>query len=356
MKLSRIAQTLDCSIAPEDADREVTEISSPEDAVPSSIVFVADPRVLDAITASKAGFVIARPGTELPGKTVLAVQDPYLGYARVAQLFENRQPLFEEPLHPTAYVHPEATLGPDTWVGPGSVIGKGCRIGAHTVLGARCVVENDVEIGEECRLDAGAVIRRGCRIGNRVIIQSGAVIGSEGFGNAVENGEFVRIPCFGTVVIEDDVEIGANCTIDRGNFADTTVGRGTRIDNLVHLAHNCRVGEHSALAAQVGVSGSTTIGNHVLVGGQAGFVGHIHIGDNAFIGAQAGVSKGVEDGGKVTGTPARELMTTRRIDAVQSRLPELAKTVRDMSRRLKALEEMRRPPANGYKGASEGQA
>jgi UDP-3-O-[3-hydroxymyristoyl] glucosamine N-acyltransferase len=341
VRLSRIAEVLGCTVPTEETDREVSGIASAECAAPTSVVFVSDPRMLDAVRRCPAEVAIAKPGTQLPGKIVLEVRDPYVGYARVAQLFEDRQPLFEEPVHPTASVHPEATLEPRTWVGPGCVVGKDCHIGAGTILGAHCIIENGTVIGEDCRIDSGVIVRRMCRVGNRVFIQSGTVVGSEGFGNALENGVFVRIPCFGTVEIEDDVEIGANCTIDRGNFSATFIRRGARIDNLVHIAHNCEVGEHSAFAAQVGVSGSTTIGKHVLVGGQAGFVGHIHVGDKAFIGAQAGVSKGVENGGKVTGSPARDMMGMRRIEAAQSRLPELIKEVKELRRRLDAMEGTR---------------
>jgi UDP-3-O-[3-hydroxymyristoyl] glucosamine N-acyltransferase len=177
-------------------------------------------------------------------------------------------------------------------------------------------------------------------MGNHVIVQSGAVVGSEGFGNAVDaEGAFVRIPCFGNVVIEDDVEIGANTTIDRGNFASTILHRGVKIDNLVHIAHNVIIGEHSALAAQAGISGSTRLGRRVMVGGQAGFVGHITIGDRTFVGAQAGVSKGTEAGAKITGYPARDIAKMRRIDASLAQLPQMVKELRKLRRRVAELQE-----------------
>lgn len=332
MELSRIARSIGGTVSEEDGAIEITRIASPEDADESSIIFVADPRLLPEAQRSRARAVIVKSGVKVAGKALVEVADPYLGYARTAQLFEDRGPLFDGPVHPSAVVHPDATVHPDAHIGPLSVIGKGCRIGRDTIVGARVVIENQCHIGDSCHIDSGAVVRRGCVIGNRATIQSGAVIGSEGFGNAIDNGQWVHIPCFGNVIIEDDVHIGANVTVDRGNFGPTTIRRGARIDNLVHIAHNVEIGEHSALAAQVGISGSTTIGNHVLVGGQAGFVGHIKIGDGAFVGAQAGVSKGVEPGAKVTGYPARDLMTMRRIDAALAKLPDLVKEVRAIRR------------------------
>ena len=338
MKLSRIAQAIGCTVPAGAEGIEITRVAAPEEADEHAMVFVAGPAFEQAARASRAAAAIARPGTDCGDKVLLASADPYLAYARAALLFEDRSPLFDTPVDPSAVVHRDATVDPSAFVGPGSVIGRGCRVGARTVIGARCVVENNARIGCDCRIDSGAVIRRDVRIGDRVIIQSGAVIGSEGFGNAMGTDGWVRIPCFGTVVIEDDAEIGANATIDRGNFAATRIRRGARLDNMVHVAHNVEIGEHTAIAAQTGISGSTRLGNRVLVGGQAGFVGHIEIGDGAFVGAQAGVSKSVAAGAKVTGYPARDLMTMRRIDAALSRLPELVKELRELHRRLERLE------------------
>jgi UDP-3-O-[3-hydroxymyristoyl] glucosamine N-acyltransferase len=170
-----------------------------------------------------------------------------------------------------------------------------------------------------------------------VIIQSGAVIGSDGFGNANDGPVYRRIPAFGNVVIEDDVDIGANTTVDRGNFEPTTIRRGVKIDNLVHVAHNVIIGEDTAIAAQTGISGSTKIGNRVIIAGQAGFVGHITIGDGSFIGAKAGISKSVAPGEKVTGYPARDFMTMRRIEAAQASLPALLKEIKQMKKEIDQL-------------------
>ncbi|MBN1983373.1 MAG: UDP-3-O-(3-hydroxymyristoyl)glucosamine N-acyltransferase [Chitinivibrionales bacterium] len=330
MKLGIIVKHIGSSCSERDGEIEITGISSLELADEKSITFIYKDKFIDHARCSKAAAIIVKKGMVVAGKVNCVVDDPYLAYAQVGQLFEDRSPLFEGPIHPTAVISATAKLHPTVSVGPLSVIGPECIIAEKTVIGAHCVIEKGTQVGSDCHIDSGAIIRRGCRIGNRVIIQSGSVIGSEGFGNALNRGEFVRIPCFGTVMLEDDVEIGANVTIDRGNFSPTIVKKGSRVDNLVQIAHNVEIGRHSALCAQVGISGSTKIGNHCMVGGQAGFVGHIEIGDGAFIGAQAGVNNSVEPGKKVTGYPARDLIKMRRIEAVMQNLPQMHKELKEL--------------------------
>lgn len=325
MKLGIIAAVLECRIAEHEADVEITRIASLEDADSTSITFLSKTKFMDLALVSKAAAIIVKKGERVEGKINCPVDNPYLGYAKVGQLFEDTSLLFEGPVHPSAIIDPTATVHPSVAIGPLSVIGPRCIIGEKTVIGSHCVIERGSSIGASCRIDSGAIIRRDSVIGNRVIIQSGTVIGSEGFGNAVDRGVYVRIPCFGTVVIEDDVEIGANVTVDRGNFQPTRIGKGARIDNLVQIAHNVEIGQHTAMAAQVGISGSTKIGNHVVIAGQVGFVGHIEIGDGVFIGAKAGVSKSVAAGQQITGYPARELMKVRRSDAALKELPQMLK-------------------------------
>ena len=337
MKLGTIAEVLGCRIAEHEANVEITRIASLEDADSTSITFLTKTKFLDLARASKAAAIIIKKGVTVEGKINCAVDDPYLGYAKVGQLFEDTSLLFEGPVHPSAIIDPTATVDSSVAIGPLSVIGPRCVVGEKTVIGSHCVIERGASIGSSCRIDSGAIIRRDSVIGNRVIIQSGTVIGSEGFGNAVDQGVFVRIPCFGTVVIEDDVEIGANVTVDRGNFQPTRIGKGTRVDNLVQIAHNVEIGQHTAMAAQVGISGSTKIGNHVIIAGQVGFVGHIDIGDGAFIGAKAGVSKSVEPGQQVTGYPARELMKVRRSDVALQELPQMLKEIKKLRAEVDTL-------------------
>jgi UDP-3-O-[3-hydroxymyristoyl] glucosamine N-acyltransferase len=341
MKLHKIAQHLGCSLASQDGERDIAAIRSLEDAGPDCIAFVMSDKLAEAARKSEAVALIVPRGVDVAGKVTLEVDDPYVGYARVAQLFEDRSPSFGRGVHASAVVDPSADIHPEVHIGPASVIGAGCRIGEGTVIDAGCVIENDCVVGAGCRIHSGVVIRHGVRIADRVIIQSGAVIGSEGFGNAREGERWVRIPCFGTVIIEEEVEIGAGVTIDRGNFGATLIGRGARLDNLIHIAHNVTVGDNCAMAAQVGISGSTRVGKGVLIGGQAGFVGHISIGDGAFVGAKAGVSKGIEPGAKVTGYPARDLMKMRRIEAAQLSLPDMVKKLKRLRREVDTIREGR---------------
>ena len=346
MKLSQIASTLGIGLPADTPDREVAAISSPGPASADDIVFSVDPKYDDAINASAAGFVIVKKGHGFSGKVCLEVDDPYAGYAKVAQLFEDRTPLFGTEISSAAIIDPSAAIDPSVSVGPGTVIGERVTVGPRTRIGAHCVIEKECTVGSDCRIDSGVIIRYGTSTGSRIVIQSGAVIGSDGFGNAHENGSWIRIPPFGNVVIGDDVEIGANTTIDRGNFDDTMIGNGVKLDNLIHIAHNVAVGDHTAMAAQTGISGSTKVGRRVIIGGQAGFVGHIEIGDDSFIGAKAGISKSVDPGSKITGYPARDLMTMRRIEAAQQSLPQLLKDFRQLK---KEVAELRSTSADGPK-------
>lgn len=337
MQLVRIAEILGCDIPKDRGDLEITSVASLESADKHSISFFSNPKLRDAAQNSPAAAIITGLDTELEGKILLRVPDPYLGYAKIAQAFEDQTPVFGPGIHPSAVVDSSARIAANASIGPLSVVGANCTVGEATQIGAGCVIEKDTTIGRECRIDSKSTIRWGTRIGDRVIVQSGAVIGSDGFANAMENGTFVRIPCFGAVVIEDDVQIGAGTTIDRGNFEPTILHTGVRLDNLIHIAHNVTVGEHTAMAAQVGVSGSTRIGKNVIIFGQAGFVGHIEVGDKSFIGAKAGVSKSVPPNAKITGYPARDFMKMRRIEAAQASLPEMQRELKRLKAQVEAL-------------------
>jgi UDP-3-O-[3-hydroxymyristoyl] glucosamine N-acyltransferase len=337
LKLSVIAERIGAAL---DGcrDVEISGISPPESAQPDKITFVSDNKYLEQAKGCAAGAVIVKKGNAFSEKVCLEVDDPYVGYALAAQLFEDVSPLFGAGIHKTATVDKSAEIDKSASVGPGTVIGAGAKIGAGCRIGANCVIERGVKIGESSRIDSGAIIRYDTVIGSRAVIQSGAVIGSDGFGNARDkNGKFVRIPCFGNVVIGDDADIGACTTIDRGNFEPTVIGKGVKLDNLIHIAHNVELGEDTAVAAQTGISGSTKVGKRVIIAGQVGFVGHIEIGDDSFVGAKAGVSKDVEAGTKVTGYPARDFMTMRRIDAASNQLPELLKEVKKLRAEVELL-------------------
>ncbi len=350
MKLSYIARELGCGLDPSVGDADIRAVADPKDADEHTVTFVSNPAYQPLAEQSGARFVIVKKGRPVSGKTCLEVDDPYVAFAKVAQLFEDRSPLFDGHVHPSAVVHASAKIDSSAFVGPCSVVGKDCAVGARTIIGAHCIIENGTVIGHDCRIDSGAVIRRACRIGNRVIIQSGAVIGSEGFGNAREGGRWIRIPSFGTVIIEDDAEIGACTTIDRGTLEDTVIGKGAKLDNLIQIAHNVRIGENCALAAQAGLSGSTHLGKRVIVGGQAGFSGHNEVGDDAFVNGQSGVAKDVAAGAKVTGVPARDFMTMRRLEAAQMHVPEALKEIK---RLRQELSDLRNTLAQGRENAPE---
>lgn len=339
MELSRIAGELGCSVAPGAAGTDITRIASLDGADEHCMSFVADASMAARAAQSRAYALIVKKGRVIEGKVNLEVDDPYLGYAKVAALFEDTAPVFGAGIHESAVVDAQADVSPSACIGPRTVIGHGAVIGAECRIGAGCVIERDSVVGDGCRIDSGVIIRYGCRIGSRVIIQSGTVVGSDGFANAMEaDGRWVRIPCFGSVAIEDDVHIGACVTIDRGNFEPTRIRSGARLDNLIHVAHNVDIGERAAIAAQTGISGSTKIGAGALIGGQAGFVGHIEIGARAFVGAKAGVSKDVAPGAKVTGYPARDLMKMRRIEAAQQQLPDMIKQMKSVREKIEKIE------------------
>jgi UDP-3-O-[3-hydroxymyristoyl] glucosamine N-acyltransferase len=341
VRLAALAQVLGTGVPAQWESFEVTRLSSPQDADEHSLVFLSDQSYRVAVEKSAARVVIAQPGIALEGKVVLAVKDPYLGFAQAGRLFEDTTPPFEHSLH--AVIDPSARLGANVVVGPLSVVGRNVAIGENSILAAGCIIEKEVSIGRDCLIESGAVIRRGCKLGDRVIIQSNAVIGSEGFSNAKNGDAWERIPSFGNVVIEDDAWIGACTCIDRGALGPTLIGRGARIDNLVDIAHNVSIGEHTAIVAQTGIAGSTKIGKRVTLAGQTGFVGHIEVGDDVFVGAKAGVSKSIPPGTKVTGYPAREFMKMRRIDAASNQLPELLKEVKELRKKIQEL-ETRTPP------------
>jgi len=338
--LAEIAKIIG-SVAPSGAaELVISGIKSPQHATETDVTFLSSAEYRTQVTESKCAAVMVKHGCSIDGKVCLETADPYVAYAKVANLFEDRSPLFNDGVSPHAVIDDSALIDKSVSIGPGTVIGPDVQIGKNTRIGARCVIEKNSRIGDGCRIDSGAVIRWGTVIGSRVVVQANAVVGSDGFGNAREkDGSWVRIPGFGNVVIGDDVEVGAGTTIDRGNFEPTVISNGVKLDNLIHVAHNVEIGDNTAIAAQTGISGSTKIGKRVIIGGQVGFVGHIEIGDDTFIGAKAGVSKSVEPASKITGVPARDLMTMRRIEAAEAYLPALLKDVKQIKKDIDELKK-----------------
>jgi UDP-3-O-[3-hydroxymyristoyl] glucosamine N-acyltransferase len=268
------------------------------------------------------------------GIPTLRAADPYLAFSKALELFYEPPPL-PEGIHPTAVIAPTAAVGAGARIGPYCVVGEKARLGANACLDAHVVIYPEVRIGDEFRAYAGVVVRERVAIGDRVILQSGCVIGGDGFGYVNVPGEIARkIVQAGSVILEDDVEVGCNTTVDRAAVGNTVIGRGTKLDNLVMVAHGCTVGESSFVAAQTGLSGSTHVGRFVRMGGQVGSSGHLTIGDGSQIAARSGVTTDVEAGTTVGGFPAIDIRIWRRMTAALPRLPELLRRARRIEARL----------------------
>jgi UDP-3-O-[3-hydroxymyristoyl] glucosamine N-acyltransferase len=336
MKLSEIARVLDCRMQAQ-CDIEILGIAGIDEAGPGDITFVSNRKYIRRIRATQASAIIL--GLDHPeiGIPTLRTANPYLAFARALELFY--PPVLPEPgIHPTAAVAPDAVIGPGASIGAYAVIGRGCTAGARATIYPHVVLYPEVSLGDDVILHAGVIIREQCRLGNRVIVQNGTVIGSDGFGFApIGDGNYYKIRQTGCVVVDDDVEIGSNCSIDRAAIGETRIRRGAKIDNLVQIGHAAQVGENSVLAAQVGLAGSTKLGRNVQVGGQVGFAGHQEIGDDAIIMAQSGVHGEIQAGAVISGSPAFDGSVWRRSVAIYPKLPDLQRQVRALEKEIESL-------------------
>jgi len=305
--LGEIAEICDASLKSDtDRDRTVRDVAPLERAGAEDLSFIDNPRYAAAFAVSKAGACIAnaeRAGQAPPGMALLVSGAPYLAYARAASAFYPELQAVDDADGNAAAVHPTATIGAGTRLAPGVAIGPGAEIGRDCEIGSNAVIGHGVVVGRGCRIGAGASLAY-CILGDRVRVYAGARIGEPGFGFAPGPTGFVTVPQLGRVMVGDGVEIGANTTIDRGSGPDTVIGAGTRIDNLVQIGHNVRIGRNCIIVAQVGIAGSATLEDGVVIGGQAGIAGHLTVGAGAQIGAQAGVNRDVPAGAKLQGTPA----------------------------------------------------
>jgi len=339
MKLSEIAEKLNARLDG-DGGIEITAVASLKEAGPGDISFMANRKYAALIASTRASAVIVPEDWDREAPcALLRSENPDAAFAKVAEFFYVPPPKPEPGVHPRALVADSAVLGEYVSVGPNAVIEAEVEIGANTVISAGCYIGYGSKIGADCLLYPLVSIREFTQIGNRVIIHNGAVIGSDGFGYAVQkNGSRTKILQIGRVVIGDDVEIGANVTIDRARFGKTIIGKGVKIDNLVQVAHNVVIGDHSVLCGQAGVSGSTVIGSRVILAGQAGIAGHLEIGDGAIVGAKAGVMKDVQPRDFVLGQPAVNHTVFKKSVANTMQLPRLKERIKQLEERLKKLE------------------
>jgi UDP-3-O-[3-hydroxymyristoyl] glucosamine N-acyltransferase len=306
------------------------------------VTFLANPKYAPRVAATRASAVIANDAIAAAPCAILRTREPYLAFAQAVEiLMPAPRPL--PGVSPVAYVDPSAQLGPDVAIGHFAAIGSGARIGARTIVGPHVVIGDECTVGEDCLLHAHASVRERVVIGNRVVLQNAAVVGSDGYGFAKRpDGSHRKIPQVGRVVIEDDVEIGAHTAIDRPAVGETRIGSGTKIDNLVQVAHGVKIGRHSLLAGQSGVAGSSQLEDRVTLAGQSGVTGHVRVGAGAVVGAKSVVTKDIDAGRHVAGIPAVDLDEWRETVAALRRLPELRKLVLDLEARLTALQGDRR--------------
>jgi len=308
-----------------DASRKISGAAPIDTSAQNQIAFVDSERNLAQAMESRAGCILAPPGLQLLGRTVIRVRNPRYGFARALELFFPRPPR-STGVHPTAQIGSNVVLDAEVEIGAHVVIGDDVRIGARSSVGAGCVLAENTTLGEDCILYPRVTLYPGTRTGSRVILHSGCVVGSDGFGYAFHEGHYYKFPQIGTVEIADDVEIGANTTIDRGALGATRIGRGTKIDNLVQIAHNVQIGENCAIASQTGISGSSIIEDYVVIAGQVGIGDHAHVQKGAVLGGQCGIlpHKNIRAGQTVWGTPARPIREQLEQQALVARLPKLS--------------------------------
>jgi UDP-3-O-[3-hydroxymyristoyl] glucosamine N-acyltransferase len=339
LKLQDIAARLDCRLEG-DGSIEIRGVAAIEDAGAGDLTFFANAKYAADLRATRASAVILGEKAEAAPCAMLRTRHPYLAFAQAVALFADpwRPPTG---VHALAAIGEGVTLGPDVSIGPFVVIGDGVRIGARTILHPHATIGRRAEIGEDCILHPHVSIRERAQIGHRVILHDGVVIGADGFGFARRpDGTHQKIPQVGAIVIEDDVEVGANSAIDRPAVGETRIGAGTKIDNLVQIAHGVSIGRNVLLAAQVGVAGSVTIEDDVTLAGQVGVAGHLTIGKGVIATAQSGIPNSVEPGAFISGYPAIPNREWLKSSAVFHKLPELKKLVADLERRIRELEDM----------------
>lgn len=342
MKLRELAERLGCRLEG-DGDVEILRVAAIEDAGAGDVTFVANPRYAAAVASTRASAVIARDEVPAAACAMLRTDEPYLAFARAVGLFA-------PPARPAAGVHALAfvaagvQLGRDVSIGPFVAIGEGARIGDRTVIHPNVTIGEGASLGDDCVIHSNVAIRERVTIGSRVILQNGVAIGGDGYGFVRRrDGRHEKIPQVASVVIEDDVELGANTTVDRPAVGETRIRAGTKIDNLVQIGHGVTIGRNVLMAAQVGVAGSTVVEDDVMFGGQVGVGGHLTIGKGAVAVGQSGVTNSLEPGATVAGYPAIDSREWRRASVIFRRLPELKRRIEELEAKLAEFTSGRRP-------------
>ena len=326
-------------------ETEIDRVAKIEEARPGSVSFLSNPKYSKFLQSTSASAVLvdaALDAAVLPkrgGLSFIKVADPYVSFLAVLKKLTPAPEPFEPGIHPSASVSGTAKLGKSVSLGACAVVQAGATVGANTKIGPGVVVGKDAVIGDDCELFANATVYHQCRVGNRVTIHAGAVVGSDGFGFApLKDGTYEKIPQFGIVRVEDDVEIGAGTCIDRATVGETLISKGVKLDNLIHVAHNCSIGEHTVIAALTGMAGSTKIGKHVMIGGMCSINGHIEIADRTQIMAVSFITKSITEPGKTyLGAPAHEHGKALRIEGGTRMLPELIEEFRALKLEVEQL-------------------
>jgi UDP-3-O-[3-hydroxymyristoyl] glucosamine N-acyltransferase len=333
MKLSAIAKALNATIENSSPDTEITGVAGIEHAAPGQLTFVSNPKYNAAAKITHASAVIVAENFPPISTGMLRSRNPYLAWAKAIELFY-QPPAYAPGIHPTAVVHPTAKLGKNAHVAAYVVIDQDVVVGNNAVLLSHVVIYRGVSIGENFFAHAHAVVREFCQLGDNVLLQNGVVIGCDGFGFAKDDsGHWHKIVQSGNVVIESDAELQANTCIDRASIGETRIGRGSKLDNMVHVGHSCTIGHDTLLCAQVGLAGTTDVGNNAILAGQVGVSGHVKIGDGAIAVAQSGIPHDVPAGAMVSGAPAIDHRLWLKCCAAYAKLPEIAKAVRKLSER-----------------------
>ncbi|WP_409966025.1 UDP-3-O-acylglucosamine N-acyltransferase [Mycovorax composti] len=320
-----------------DPNATVNSFGKIEEAGAGQLSFLANPKYEEYLYITKASIIIVKESLELKhpvASTLIRVGDPYTAFATLLQKYQEFMQQQLKGIQQPCYIAQSAKYGENVYIGAFAYLGENVKVGNNTKIYPGVYLGDNVTVGDNSVIFPGVKILHNCVIGNNVTIHAGTIIGSDGFGFAPQaDGSFSKVPQIGNVVIEDDVEIGANCTIDRATIGSTIIRKGVKMDNLIQIAHNVEIGGSTVVAAQAGISGSTKVGKGVMIGGQAGIVGHLHIGDGAKINAQSGVSKSIEPGKAVTGSPAHDYAAALRSQALSRNLP-------DIERRIKQLEQL----------------